>query len=160
MIQQQSDNATKMAYEMIEKKFGYKCIPIRGLYSEVDGFVLDKNEFKYVYEIKVRDFSYQHLQQHFNNELLVSKSKIDAGVMLSRICKIPFYIFVFCLKDKTLLLKRITDNKGEIDAIYKEKVTTTKKTIEGGEADRLNAFIHMTDLVILPHHLESEMQTP
>lgn len=157
MIQQQSDNATKMAYERIQKEFGYKCIPIRGLYSEVDGFVLDNNEFKYVYEIKVRDFSYQHLQQHFNNELLVSKSKVNAGVMLSRICKIPFYIFVYCLKDNTLLLKRITDSEGDVDAIYQEKVTTTKKTIEGGEADRLNAFIKMTDLVILPHHLESEM---
>ncbi len=103
MIQQQSDNATKLAYERIEKEFGYKCIPIRGLYSEVDGFVLDNNEFKYVYEIKVRDFSYQHLQQHFNNELLVSKSKVDAGVMLSRICKIPL-----CASDILCLVSSLT----------------------------------------------------
>lgn len=157
MIQQESDNATTLAYQMIEKEFGYKCIPIRGLYSEVDGFVLENNEFKYVYEIKVRDLNYDHLQERFNNEVLISKSKIDAGVMLSRICKIPFYIFVFCLKDNTLLLKRITDGKGQVDAVIRYDVTKTKKTIEGGEAERENGFVQMTSCVILQHHLESEM---
>lgn len=153
---EQSTNATSKAYKMLKNKFDINCVPIRGMYSEVDGFCIKDNEFNYVYEIKVRDISQNHLEQHYQNEILISKSKIDAGVQLSKICNIPFIIFIYCLQDGKLLIKRITDDKGNIIVVNRIETTKTKKNIEGGEALRPNYFIQMAGCIILPPHLEFE----
>ena len=63
------------------------------------------------------------------------------GKNLSKMLCVPFIGFLYLIKDKIVMYWKITDSKGEFEFDFEIKKTKTRKTINGGEAIRTNAYL-------------------
>lgn len=100
-----------------------------------------------VAEIKSRisagetELTVEYLRQ--NGGYLITNQKLKAGAMLSAQLGVPFFIIVSLMVEKKILIWRITDDKGNYLEKYVTRETKTRKTANGGEIVRTNAFLPM-----------------
>ena len=78
-----------------------------------------------------------------NGGYLITHSKLKFGAHASSLYSVPFFVIVSLMDEGVILVWQITDTKGN----YVEKIdvreTTTRKTVNGGEIVRRNAFLSM-----------------
>jgi hypothetical protein len=115
--------------------------------SDIDGFLIDPLgdvaaviEGKCRYGITLDDF-----RTTFGNSWLVTMDKLVRGAAVARSLRVPFVGFLYIAADGVLLTRRLADEDGTFAAPFECRRTTTQKSINGGVADRANAFIDMTD---------------
>lgn len=72
---------------------------------------------------------------------LVSYHKLDHASKLSAIHQVPFFIIVNLILTRQLLFFQITDDDGNFVVEFEKRVTSTQKNANGGNANRLNAFL-------------------
>lgn len=145
MTIEQSNQATQKVYKVMEAK-GFKCIPFKDDFCLIDGIITSKDKVVAMYELKVRDMTHHQLESSFDNCLLISKNKIQTGMMASQLLLCKFVILLHTLKDGRTFIKTITDEAGNVVCSFKEERTKTMATINGGEAIRDNYFITMDNL--------------
>lgn len=100
-------------------------------------------------ETKCRTFTLAKLQTDYENEWLITASKIeDARNICKHFC-LPLHGFLYLVPDDFLLVVKIINSNGEIVVPHRVAWSTTKRTVNGGSARRKNMFIKMDDALHL-----------
>lgn len=142
----ESQLATDKVYQTLMAKHQWECLPFKHEYSLIDGIIVKEKKIVAIYELKTRDIKFETLCKQYNDEFLISKSKLDAGVQMSTQTRTPFVLILNTTIDDNIFIKSITNDNGEIICQYRIEKTKTKKNIDGGVAIRDNAFIKMFNL--------------
>jgi hypothetical protein len=74
---------------------------------------------------------------------LITYEKIEGGRRLADLMQVPFWGFLYFVKDHLLLAKKLYDPKAGWLAAFEVRCTETQATVNGGNAKRFNAFIDM-----------------
>lgn len=114
--------------------------------SSVDAVITDKAGLvRGVVEAKCRyGLTERKFQADFNNEWLVTMDKIVRGASAARMLCVPYFGFLFLVDVGVLLTRKIADSDGQFCVPFRCDNTATRKTVNGGEAHRANAYIDMT----------------
>ena len=118
--------------------------------AEVDGVFMRQGELSAVAEVKTRNLTREKLRTRYNDEWLVTADKVDAGRTVSRLLRVPFVGLLYLIPDDLLLVLTITDSTGRWAFEFERRKTITKRTINGGEAERLNAFLPLATAKEIP----------
>ena len=110
------------------------------LYSIMQGCVI-----KGVVEIKTRYMSLDKLMGPYKGEWLITRNKLDRGIHLALGLRCPFVGLLVLPNSSVCLSKQITDKNGNWTCRFREEVTETSASVNGGKMTGLNAFIDMTD---------------
>jgi len=109
--------------------------------SAVDGVFMRQGALSAVVEVKTRNLTREKLRNEYEDKWLITADKVDAGRTLSRLLRVPFVGLLYLIPDETLLVLRITDSMGQWVVDFDRRKTVTRKTINGGEVERMNAFL-------------------
>ena len=109
--------------------------------AAVDGVFMKGGVIHSVVEVKTRNVTKEEMRNRFENKWLVTADKIDDGRALSQLLRVPFVGLLYLIPDKTLLALKITNEQGDWVFPFERKKTVTQKTINGGEVERVNAFL-------------------
>lgn len=108
--------------------------------------VIIKDEVVAVAETKCRyNTSLDDFKSNFKNEWLITWEKLSAGIKLSKDLAVPFYGFLYLVKSGSIMTIRVSDSSGNVVAPIRLETTTTQATINGGSANRTNAFVNMKE---------------
>lgn len=112
----------------------------------VDGVMVNHSAEKLsgFVEVKCRELDLASFRSRFSNEWLVTYDKLINAQKIARTFGVPLFGFLYLIHERVLLAKRLTDENGNLTGMRIEK-TRTKATCNGGEAERVNAFIDMQD---------------
>lgn len=113
-----------------------------------DGFInsVRKEEVIGLFESKCRNITLDQLKRY--GTALITYRKIEDCQRLSKALCVPFYIFLYT-SDKEILIWKVTDETGKRLFSFDVQKTRTQKTINGGVAYRSNAFLPISEAVLL-----------
>lgn len=134
-------------------KAGYLCIATKNIADKSDIFIAKKDSDGHlrmhgIAEIKSRAtaggniLSVEYLKK--NGGYLISNDKLSHGQQLSYMTSMPFFVIVNLIYENKLLVWKITDTDGNFLENFPRRRTKTRATVNGGTAERLNAFLQMT----------------
>lgn len=103
-----------------------------------DGFIVKDNEIIGLFESKCRKLSFSELEKF--GTWLITYEKLEQCKQLSYALKVPFYGFLYLIKDKKVGVWKIAED-GEYSFEFKIEETITQKNINGGEIKRKNAYL-------------------
>ena len=112
----------------------------KALPASVDGFLEREGVVQAVVEVKVRSMTRDKLRE-YGDEWLLTADKVERGRLVSAELCIPFVGFLYLLPERRLLTLAITDQEGRYMFDYHVRETYTKKTCNGGDALRFNAYL-------------------
>lgn len=115
----------------------------KGNVARVDGQMVQNGQLRRVVECKVRNDSRSLIEQ-WGGSYLITADKLDDGALASRLLHVPFTLCAYLKPDQTAYWWRLTDEDGEWAFPFERAVTRTRRTVNGGVADRENAFLPMT----------------
>lgn len=107
--------------------------------AKVDGMIVKNGELAGIFESKCRNLSLMELRSF--NSWLVTLDKIMEGKRLSEMLRVPYFGFLYLIKDKIVMYWKITDKYGNFIFDFDVKNTRTQKTINGGSIVRTNAYL-------------------
>jgi hypothetical protein len=111
----------------------------------IDGFLVSPtNQIAAGIEAKCRyGIDLDGFRSTFNNEWLITMRKVaTAWNVCSALC-IPLVGFLYLVDDRVVLTKKIVDAAGDFCGGFRCERTETQATVNGGTAERANAFISM-----------------
>ena len=118
--------------------------------ARADALLVTGNQLRAVSEIKCRwDVSLSTLFGEFSGEWLVTNQKIIDCVTVAHLLNVPFIGMLWLVDEEALLYKTIWRPKEGYLFKFDIRLTKTQKTVNGGEVERLNAFIPMRDARII-----------
>ena len=127
---------------------GYRyCRTPKDSASAVDGVIIDRKGLIHgVVETKCRyDLSEEMFRDTFKGEWLVTMDKLTRGADAARMLCVPYYGFLYLVDSRTLLTRKIADSTGQFCVRLRCDNTQTRKTVNGGEIVRANAYIDMSE---------------
>jgi hypothetical protein len=104
-----------------------------------DGFIIVDDKIVGIFESKNRQISLHELELW--GSWLVTHEKITTCSQLSIFYGVPFYGFLGIEKDQAVMCWKITNEKGEFLFEYDHHHQLTQDNVNGGEANRDNAFL-------------------
>jgi hypothetical protein len=107
--------------------------------SACDGFLVKMNTVIGIHESKCRNLTYEEIQKF--GTWLVTAEKIEKCRAISEYLKVPFLGFLYLVPDDRILIWKITDENGNYLFDFKKERTQTQRTVNGGVANRINAFL-------------------
>ena len=135
----------EIAFDHLLKRYGWK-VCTTPQYSLVDGIAVKDNEITHVVEFKSRNESMESMERF--GSYLISYDKIENGLQICRMMRVPFILIVYLIKDGVVMGIEIGDEFG-VSVEMEIKETRTQKSIEGGTVIRRNAFIDLENFYIL-----------
>jgi hypothetical protein len=135
----------EIAFDHLLKRYGWK-VCTTPQYSLVDGIAVKDNEITHVVEFKSRNESMESIERF--GSYLISYDKIENGLQICRMMRVPFILIVYLIKDGVVMGIEIGDEFG-VSVEMEIKETRTQKSIEGGTVIRRNAFIDLENFYIL-----------
>ena len=109
-----------------------------------DGWIMHAGKPVALVETKCRaDVDYHEFVRRYKNTWLITEAKIKYAADCARRERVPLLGFLYIVRGQVLLVKKLTDKNGAVIEHRTEK-TKTQATVNGGLAERLNAFIDMT----------------
>ena len=135
----------EIAFDHLLKRYGWK-VCTTPQYSLVDGIAVKNNEITHVVEFKSRNESMESMERF--GTYLISYDKIENGLQICRMMRVPFILIVYLIKDGVVMGIEIGDEFG-VSVEMEIKETRTQKSIEGGTVIRRNAFIDLENFYIL-----------
>ena len=130
--------------DFLAKKLGisYVTVSKQGA-AHIDGFFVRDGVIIAAYESKCR------VKWEDYSSLLITATKIDDGVAVSSVLFVPFFVLAHLVNQRKVLLWMVTDDKGNLRFPIERRVTNTQATITGGEASRMNAFLPITQAIVM-----------
>lgn len=116
--------------------------------ARIDALILRQNNLVALAEIKSRDLTYEEIKQ-LGGTWLVSNQKMQDGATLSSMLKAPFFAFVLLVPENKIHYWKITNENGQFQFSFAVRRTKTQQSMEGGEANRPNAFIPFSESKLL-----------
>ncbi len=98
-------------------------------------------------ECKTRQLTRKQLQQF--GSYLVSYSKIEKLVSVSKSLQCCGLLIVYLIPDKTIFWCKVCDAKGNLLVDLDRKHTVTQATCNGGNVVRDNAYIPISDMLVI-----------
>jgi hypothetical protein len=134
-IQAQLDTCT-----IIKRKWGCEVIntPL-DKEADIDCLLCRFGSLYAIAEIKSREMSRVDLINF--KSYLITKEKLEKGRVLGLNLKVPFFLIVRLLKDNKIIWWKISDENGKFLLDFDSKVSYTQDNCNGGQAERLNAYI-------------------
>ena len=131
----------KIRYTMCDKhKSNSQIIETdKNMDAKVDGMIVKNGELAGIFESKCRNLSLMELRNF--DSWLVTLDKIMEGKRLSEMLRVPYFGFLYLIKDKIVMYWKITDKYGNFIFDFDVKNTRTQKTINGGSVVRTNAYL-------------------
>lgn len=113
--------------------------------SAIDGFLIGPdNQIAAGIEAKCRyGIDLDGFRATFNNEWLVTMRKVATAWNICGALCIPLVGFLYLVDGRVLLTKKIVDAAGDFCSGFRCERTETQATVNGGKAERANAFISM-----------------
>tara|TARA_R100000234_G_scaffold119999_1_gene104757 strand:- start:427 stop:897 length:471 start_codon:yes stop_codon:yes gene_type:complete len=137
---QRSLKYERIMLDRIKNSFSVDLVETdKSMDAKVDGLVLKDGQLMGIFESKCRDMNYVQFQQH--KSWLVTFDKLLDGKKLSQMLRVPFLGFLYLIPDQMIFYWKITDETGEFNFDFKVRKTKTQRTINGGEAIRVNAYL-------------------
>lgn len=124
----------------------HRLVPARGEYAPTDGVIISGGNVIAVYEAKARLLTHTRLVEEYNNEWLLSESKLEAGIAAAKALDCPFVGVIYCVPDQKIIRVKVWDS-GEYSVGVRFAEETTDAGASGGTKTTRNAFI---DLSISP----------
>ena len=78
-----------------------------------------------------------------NGGYLITYTKLKYGAMVSGIHMVPFFVIVSLIDEGVILVWQITNRTGTFLDDVPQRITKTRRTVNGGDAMRTNAFLQM-----------------
>ena len=128
----------------------YHFIPTpKGLPATIDGIVVHSNALFAIAEVKCRTMTLDTFKRQFNSQWLVTYDKIEGGRRLADGMQVQLWGLLYLVSDDVLLCKTLyRPDRGWLTAFGVRK-TETRATVNGGIANRDNAYIDMTSAMLL-----------
>ena len=105
----------RIALKAIERQTGFEFLGISNDEpSRIDRFIHDPAKGILVgsYEVKTRYMSLLKLQTTFNNQWMISWSKLQAALIITKEIKIPFFVVIHLFDDDSVLMQEIFNSYG------------------------------------------------
>lgn len=116
----------------------------------VDAFIIKDNEIRAAVETKCRyDMTLESFKTERGERWLITHDKLETARFLCAQLQIPLVGFLYFVRDKILLYKALTDERGNYTIDVQVEQTKTQKTVNGGEIVRTNAFVDMSGAKVL-----------
>jgi hypothetical protein len=109
----------------------------------VDAIILRDDIIAAVAETKCREMTEAQLRGEFNNTWLVTLSKVLRAVDVASMLCVPLWGILYLIPDDVVLRIKIWSPDKQWLVPFSVGKTFTQATINGGEALRDNAYIHM-----------------
>ena len=103
-----------------------------------DGFLVKNGIITGVFESKCRNATVHDFEKW--GSWLVTYEKIDGLAWMSNKLCIPALGFLYSIPDDVILMWHITDGEGNYKFEFKVEKTITQANINGGQAERENAY--------------------
>lgn len=132
----------KIALKAIERDTVLRFLPIADdKPSRIDGFIWNQNTntITGIYEVKSRNYGLEKLQSTYNNEWMISWSKLQAALDITKHTKLPFWGVLHLEPDGLVLMVEIFNE----NATWGCNVQLRNKLWDGVE-ERM-AFLNMSD---------------
>jgi len=122
-------------------------------YFPVDGFIVKGNDITALFECKIRYAALNGgdivFDEKVYDSLIISEDKIKTGVDLAKKMEVDFFLIAYLELSGHYLVFKIFDVATKTVIPYQAKSTWTKESINGGTAFRQNAFLKVTDALIV-----------
>lgn len=111
----------------------------KDLAADCDGVLIHNDTLVGLYESKCRNLTYNELQKF--GSWLVTHDKLERCKELSKALHVPFLGFLYLIPDQRVLYWKITNEDGKYQFNIEVKPTVTQATINGGQIERMNAYL-------------------
>ena len=113
--------------------------------ADIDGVIVKNGTMISGVEVKCRTMTVRELKERFNMQWLVTADKLDRGVSACERLGIDFRGFLYLVPDKMLIIVPIFSYKNGWLIEPEYDITKTQATVNGGMAERLNAYIDVSN---------------
>lgn len=115
--------------------------------ADIDAIAVRGARVSAVLEIKSREMDLDQLKR-FGSYLITYDKLTKMSEMATRLV-VPSFLAVSLLKDGQIVYWKVSDDKGKIVCAPEGRITTTQTTCNGGQIDRYNAYIPLTNMKVL-----------
>lgn len=130
-------------------KFSYIQTP-KNKPADIDAFLTKDNIIVACIETKCRyDCDLEKFQKRYENKWLVTFEKLEKARTIARSLCVKVVGFLYLKQSDVLLFQAIVDTNGNYVPNINISTTVTQATINGGKAERTNAYIDMKNATIL-----------
>ena len=113
--------------------------------SAIDGFIVKAGVATGIAEAKSRDMTYEQLIGPFKGEWLLTLQKLQDIAAVSKLLFLPGYGLLYLVPSARVLVIPLTASNGNIICSYREEMTETQATCNGGKIFRENAYINVAN---------------
>jgi hypothetical protein len=116
----------------------------------IDGVFIRAGVIEYTVEVKCRvSMSVDTFKHEYASEWLVTFDKVIQAIDLSSKLCVPIMGILYFPAEKTVFVKVIWSPNAGLMSAMDVRQSKTQRTVNGGEANRLNAYINMSDARVL-----------
>jgi hypothetical protein len=108
----------------------------------IDGFFVRDGTIISAFESKCRQKWADY------DSLIITADKLDRGAVISSMLVIPYIVLAYIVERQLIYYWRVTDVRGVFRFRIRREMTVTKRTIDGGEAKRMNAFLPVSEAIL------------
>lgn len=115
--------------------------------ADIDALAVKNNRISAILEVKSRNMALDQLYRF--GSYLITSEKLSKMSRLSLSLRVPSFLAVYLIKDNNIVYWKVSDLDGKLILDYKDRITTTQTTCNGGQIDRCNAYISLNDMKII-----------
>ncbi len=114
-----------------------------------DGWIMHNGSAVALIETKCRfDVYYDEFVNLYKNRWLITEAKLQSAARSAKQFNLPLYGFLYIVKSKVLMIKKLADRSGGL--VEREiRKTVTQATVNGGSTKRTNSFVPMNNCTIM-----------
>lgn len=113
-----------------------------------DGFICNGNKVIALFDVRTRKASVYNDGILFRDRkyptYMISRKKLDKCAEYSKYLNLPFALCIYFEQNNSFLLYRLLDKRGNFLLEFDTKKTRSQYSINGGVANRENAFINVS----------------
>ena len=117
--------------------------------ADIDGFITKNGTIISGVEVKCRNMTVDVLDTKYKYQWLVTADKLDRGVSVCERLGTDFRGFLYLVPDKMLFIVPIFSYKDGWLIEPEYEMTKTQATVNGGIAERLNAYIDVSKAKVI-----------
>jgi len=117
--------------------------------ADIDGFITRDGTIISGVEIKCRNMTVDVLDTKYKYQWLVTADKLDRGVSVCERLGTDFRGFLYLVPDKMLFIVPIFSYKDGWLIEPEYEMTKTQATVNGGHAERLNAYVDVSKAKVI-----------
>lgn len=117
----------------------------------IDGIITKDGVMVSGVEVKCRNMTASDLKNKHDNKWLVTADKLDRGVSVCKRIGIDYRGLLYLVPDNMLLIVPIFSYKNGWLVEPEYDITKTQATVNGGIAERLNAYVDVSKAKVIAH---------